>query len=151
MRYKKLIEDVITVGLIFLWSYAAALKVLNHQRFLQEISWFPILKLEPVFIAVAFPVAISITAVMMAIEKTRLKGLVASAATLIVMTVYLIFLVNFSEELPCSCSSIWENLEWKDNILINLGLIIVNLIAILLRKEFRFPKIQVGKYKTQPE
>jgi len=148
MRYRKLIEDMIAIGLIFLWSYAAAIKLLNHERFIQEITWFPLLGRAPSFIAIAFPVVIILIAIMLAVEKTRLKGLIASALLLIIMTVYLTGVINFAEKVPCSCSSIWKNIEWKENILINLGLIILNLIAILLRKGGFNLRLFRVRYKT---
>jgi hypothetical protein len=70
----------------------------------------------------------------MFIPRFRLKALYTSLLLMIGFTLYIILLLRFSSDLPCSCGGILEQLTWPQHIVFNSIFAFLAILAITLSK-----------------
>jgi hypothetical protein len=131
MNIRKITDEILSSAMVIMWCYGATKKIIKHDRFNAEISWFPLISNVATFISYAFPALLLITSVLITINKTRLLGLYISLGILAILNAYLFSVVRFAEKVPCSCSGIWDNIEWNGQMIINLVFIVINVVAIV--------------------
>ena len=135
MNKKILIADIISGILLLLFLYTALNKLGDHERFRFALERSPLLKTFAGFIAIALPIAELLVALLLFIPLTRLTGLYAAFFLILLFTVYLVYMIAFSPDLPCSCGGALSQLTWKQHIFFNLFFILLSLCGIFLYKK----------------
>lgn len=87
-------------------------------------------------LAIAVPVIEIVIAILLINKKTKLVGLSASVFLLMLFTGYIIAMLKFSDNIPCSCGGIISMLGWKGHIVFNL----IFLVLALASTFFEFNK-----------
>ncbi|PWU01143.1 MAG: hypothetical protein C5B52_07755 [Bacteroidetes bacterium] len=123
-----------SVVLIFIFTYTAFSKLLNHHLFLAQLQHFPWLGNVSGIISWVIPAAELAVVMLLLFPATRFSGLCASLLILLVFTSYLIVMISTQENLPCSCGGIIELLNWKQHILLNIFLMMLSAMAISIEK-----------------
>ncbi|MBF4473067.1 MauE/DoxX family redox-associated membrane protein [Flavobacterium sp. HJJ] len=117
---------------ILLFVYAAVSKLLDFENFQIQLGQSPLLSAYTGFISYSL-LAVEFTIVLMlAIPKTRFIGLVASFTLMVMFTLYIIVILNYSSFVPCSCGGILEQMGWKQHLIFNIGCTLIAGTVVLM-------------------
>lgn len=109
--------------LILLFAYTAISKLLSFDRFRAVLRKAPLMGLGADVVAWMVVLIEAAIVLLLLFPATRLKGLTASLLLLSVFTVYLVWMLLFAPQLPCSCGGVIGALSWKAHVGLNAGLL----------------------------
>jgi len=118
--------------LAFVFLYTACSKLLTFNVTLFDMKRNPLLEHYAYFLSIAVPVTEIIVAILLIIPKSRKYGLWASLALVLSFTLYVCILLFSKMDLPCTCGGIIRELSWRQHLLVNVGLIGLNVLALFL-------------------
>lgn len=130
-----LIADIISGVLLILFLYTSISKLTGYERFKIVLSTSPLLKPVAGIIAWLLPVTEIVIAIMLFLPFTRVKGLKASSVLIFIFTLYLVYMVAFTTQLPCNCGGVLQFLTWPQHIFFNLLFILLAIAGILFYKK----------------
>lgn len=145
---KRTIPSVVALLLVVLFLYTGISKLMEYSVFKEQIGASPILHPIAPFIAWALPLAEFAVAVLLFIPTWRLWGLYASFILMLAFTCYVIAIVSFSKELPCSCGGVLQEMSWGQHIVFNIVFTLLALVAALLERKQR--KVKAADDTTKP-
>jgi hypothetical protein len=128
------IADVISGVILLLFLYTSLSKLLDYETFKSVLSASPLLRTVAGHIAWMLPVSELVIVLLLFLPPLRLKGLYASFILIGLFTLYLIYMILFAPNLPCSCGGVIRLLTWPEHIFFNLFFMLLSLTAILLYK-----------------
>ena len=147
MKYR-LYVDIIAGLLILLFVYTALSKLDNYSFFQAQLNLYPFIGLFSSTLAWAIPSMELLIAILLLLPAYRIKGLLAALILLIVFTVYLLIMILYTPDLPCSCGGVIQSFTWTQHIFFNCGFITVTFIAVLLSKRNKNTKKNIEKIHT---
>ncbi len=124
------IEVIASSTLILLYTYTAISKFTDQELFKVTLRRSPLIDHGADTIAWLLPATELIVVLLLFFERTRKTGLYASLVLLVLFTLYLLYMVLFAADLPCSCGGMLSKMSWKQHIFFNLFFIVLNLIGI---------------------
>lgn len=129
------IVEVISALFILLFLYTALSKTIDYRptvntlkanatlaNFAAEITWTVII-IEYIATLTLF------------IPKTRKVGLITSMALISIFTVYILYMMLFVPNLPCSCGGIISKLTWSQHLIVNLIFMLLALLGIRIQSK----------------
>ena len=134
---RRLIVGIISLLLILLMVYAAWAKLNDYYNFRFGLSESPIIAPFANMLVWAVPATELIIAAMLLLPFTRLAGLYASFILMFLFTGYIIVMLGFYDDIPCSCGGILEEMSWGVHIAFNLLFVFLSAWAIILEKKRR--------------
>ena len=129
---RKIVIEIICCLFILLFTYAAISKVLDLQKFQIQLSQSPLLTAFAGRLVWAVPSVEIIISLMLAFPRFRSMALYACFSLMVMFTVYIVTILNFSAYIPCSCGGILEKLSWRQHLTFNVGFVLLALIGIIL-------------------
>ncbi|WP_217605214.1 MauE/DoxX family redox-associated membrane protein [Chitinophaga sp. GbtcB8] len=132
---KRTIPSIVALLLVVLFLYTGISKLMEYTIFREQIGASPILHPIAPFIAWAIPLAEFAVAVLLFIPAWRLWGLYASFILMLAFTGYVITIVSFSKELPCSCGGVLQEMSWGQHIVFNSIMTVLALTGAILEKK----------------
>ncbi len=145
---KILYEDVpktASILFIVLFAYAATSKFIDFTHFNTQLSQFPILANYATWIAWSIPILQLVIATLFIFPKFMLPAFYASLVLMCLLSIYIIGVLTFSNDVPCSCAGILA-LGWKEHLLFNMAFIVLAGIGILIMSKQK--KHDIKKYIT---
>ena len=130
---KRLIVELISFLLVLLFTYASVSKLMEYGKFRWQLTESPWLHSIAGTIAWFIPTIEILLACMLAFERTRLLALQGSFVLMVVFTGYIAALLNFSEQIPCDCGGIIQQLGWTGHLILNISFTVLPAIAITLQ------------------
>lgn len=120
---------------ILLFCYAAISKVIDFENFQVQLAQSPLT--NPYSIVISYVViAVELIIVFLLISsKLRLVGLHASFTLMVFFTVYIYVILNYSDNIPCSCGGVLEDLDWSQHLIFNILCALTALIAVVIGTE----------------
>src|SRR5690606_22369922 len=120
-KYNGIIIEIISVLFIVLFVYAGMTKLMEGDRFFNNLNNSPILPniATAYILSWGVPALEIVIAFFVAWPKTRLKGLYGALGLMILFTLYVAGIVFFSPYAPCSCGGIIPLLSWLQHLLFN--------------------------------
>lgn len=143
MRFKKLILDVIIALFVLLFLYTAASKLLKYDKFQLQMSKSPVITDYANLLVWMVPLLEITISILLLIRHTVLLGLYSAFALMSVFTVYVILILKFSDNLPCSCGGVIEKMTWEQHLIFNtvfVGLALLGIIVFNINTESKVPK-----------
>ncbi|HEY1167092.1 MAG TPA: MauE/DoxX family redox-associated membrane protein [Chitinophaga sp.] len=137
---KRTIPSVVALFLVVLFLYTGISKLMDYTVFKEQIAGSPILAPVAPFIAWALPLVEFAVAIALFIPAWRLWGLYASSVLMLLFTGYIAALLSFSEELPCSCGGILQEMSWQQHLVFNITFTALSIISAILEKKRRKAK-----------
>ncbi|MFC0773403.1 MauE/DoxX family redox-associated membrane protein [Terrimonas alba] len=122
--------DRVSAIFILLFAYTAFSKLLEFSTFQFVLGASPLIGNYANIIAWMLPAAELAVAGLLFFPSTRTVGLKASLLLMTVFTLYLVYMLVFSPELPCSCGGVLKKLSWREHVYFNLILILIAIIAL---------------------
>ena len=142
-NFIKILPLVISLFFVLLLSYAAISKIITSENFINQLEQAPGLQRFGETLAYSI-VVLQVTAIfLLCYEHSRLWGLCLTFGMVTVFAGYIALILTDSKNLPCTCIGLFEKMTWKDNLVLNLGLMITALTGILTMKAGRL------KYKKR--
>lgn len=140
MKYlKKIIPFAVSIFFVILFCYAAISKVLDFEKFQDQISASPLLNEFSQFLPYTIIIVEVLIAGLLCYRKTRTTGLIGSFVLMLIFTVYVTLLLRTSKNLPCSCGGILEKMSWNQHLYFNIGCVILSVIALGLNLKYSRP------------
>ena len=127
-------EEIITLLFILLFTYTAASKLIERQTFAAVLSVSPLIGNKATFISYAIPVTEILIVCLLLFPKTRLKGFMAASILMAIFTLYIIYMIMFTPQLPCSCGGAIKNLSWNQHLVFNFTFTGLAIAGYLLNK-----------------
>lgn len=134
-RTRSIIVDVICYLFVLLFLYAATSKLMEYDKFLLQMGKSPIITDFAnilVWLVPTLEIAISIS---LMFEKTRLMGLYAAFALMLLFTLYIYAILNYSDFIPCSCGGVLQKMTWNQHLVFNIVFVALGIVGILLQEK----------------
>lgn len=130
---RKIAVEVICFLLAVLFSYAAANKLVDYQKFEVQIGLSPLLTgfrgvIPWIVISIEFVVSI-----LLMIPRFRLYALFGAFCLMTIFTAYIVAILEYSSFVPCSCGGVLERLSWRDHLVFNIAFGVLGLVGIILQ------------------
>lgn len=117
---------------ILLFCYASISKIMDFENFQVQIAQSPLLSAYAVLITYGILALELFVCFLLIYERTRFAGLYSSYILMVLFTVYIYLILNYSEFVPCSCGGILEKMDWNTHLIFNLICILIAVVAILI-------------------
>lgn len=134
---KATVLETIIVLYIILFLYTGISKLIDYSVFKEQIATSPLLAPISKGIALSIPWIEFLVVILLIIPKWRLKGLYSSLGLMIAFTIYIVGILLFNKELPCSCGGVISELSWTQHIIFNSVFIAMGIIGILFERLLR--------------
>jgi len=129
--------EIVTILYIILFLYTAISKLIDFDTFKEQIATSPLLTPIAKYIAAMLPFVEFFAVLLLINPRWRLKGFYTSLILMIGFTSYIIAILLFNDQLPCSCGGVLQEMSWKQHIFFNSFFIVLATIAIVLEKQIR--------------
>jgi hypothetical protein len=140
MKYlKKIIPFAVSIFFVILFCYAAISKILDFEKFKDQISASPLLNGFSQFLPYTIIIVEFLIAGLLCYRKTRTIGLIGSFVLMSIFTGYTALLLSKSKNLPCSCGGILEKMSWQQHLYFNIGCVVLSVIALGLNLKYSRP------------
>ena len=130
-KHTTLITEIISTLFILLFVYAAVSKLLDFQKFRVQVGQSPILTSLGNWIVIVVPSIEILISIGLIINKLRLKAMYGTLILMTIFTTYIVFILNFSPYVPCSCGGILDKMGWKAHLIFNLCFVLLAIFGIL--------------------
>ena len=134
---KKLLLAIICLLLILLMVYAAVAKFNDYYNFRAGLEESPIIAPFAGLLVWVVPVTELIIAALLFLPPLRLYGLYAAFVLMLLFTIYIIVLLSFYKDIPCSCGGILEEMPWGVHIAFNSVFVLLSAWGIRLERRHR--------------
>lgn len=133
-RIYNIMLDLSRYTFIFLFTYTAYMKIIEHQRFLKGLTKVQLISNYAIVLSYLVPGLEILIVILLVIPKTIKSGLIAFLGTMVVFTIYIICAMIWEPHLPCHCGGAIEKLTWMQHIWFNLAFILLSIVALRLLK-----------------
>lgn len=141
-QIRNIIVEVICMLFVLLFVYAAVSKILDFESFRVQLGQSPLLSIYAGWMSWLVIIVEIFISISLIFPKLRTAGLWASFNLMVMFTVYIFIILNYSSYVPCSCGGILEKMGWEAHLVFNILFTFLALLAIMLEKE----SITVFKY-----
>lgn len=130
---KKVYIEAIVIALIVLFSHTAYNKLFIELTATQSVlKHYPLIGSSPVFFSWTIPICEVVVILLLLIPKLKVFGIAASVLLLFSFTIYIIYMLSVTTELPCTCGGMIRNLTWTQHIVFNVICILFAISALIL-------------------
>lgn len=120
----------ISLFFVILYSYTATVKLAHFRNFQSQLNQSPGLQGYGGYWAYGIIALIIVMVILLCFRKLRLWGLWCSFGILTVIAGYIAVILYYSNNLPCTCIGLFEQLGWKENLIVTIVLMIITLVGI---------------------
>lgn len=147
MKKDSIYQEVIIILLIVVFAYPGMNKLLEIKKFEEQLSFSPLLPdaITP-YLAWIIPILLISLAGLLLIRRIRPIVLKAYIGLMGLFTLYIIAILTVASFIPCSCIGFSDRLSWKQQLIMNIIVLILSLFTLNFRKE---TKHQVNPGKAQ--
>lgn len=140
-RTRRVLVDVICYLFVLLFLYAATNKLLEHDKFLLQMSKSPIITDYASILVWAVPSIEIIISIMLLVNRTILPGLFSAFTLMALFTAYIYAILNFSDNIPCSCGGVLQKMSWNQHLIFNCVFVALAVVGILLQTKINEKKV----------
>ncbi|KQK26078.1 hypothetical protein AR438_10885 [Chryseobacterium aquaticum] len=124
--------EIVSYFLILLFCYASISKIMDFENFQVQIAQSPIFSSVAGLISYGVLVVELLVCILLIFERSRMIGLYASFFLMVSFTIYIYVILNYSDNVPCSCGGILEQMGWRTHLIFNVATVILSSAAIVL-------------------
>lgn len=130
---KKILVDIISYAFFILFLYAATSKLFDYEESKLQMSKSPIITDFAFILVWLLPAIEIIIAIMLVITRTMMLALYASLGLISLFTAYIVAILYFTDNIPCSCGGVLEKMSWDQHLIFNIVFMGLAITAILLQ------------------
>lgn len=117
---------------ILLFMYAAVSKLLDFENFSVQIGQSPLLSEFASTVAVVVPAIEIAIALILFTDRFRFIALLGCATLMMMFSVYIYIIINYSAFVPCSCGGVLEKMNWNQHLVFNIIFVLLATVAALI-------------------
>lgn len=117
---KALAVNIFASLFIFLFVYTAISKLINIDSFKTVLSGSTILKSVAGLLSFVIPISEIAISIMLFLPASREIGFLLTTALMGLFTLYIIYMLLFIHDLPCSCGGIIQQMSWTQHLIFNI-------------------------------
>lgn len=140
---RKITLEIIAFLFVLLFVYAAGSKLLDMEKFRVVISKSPLLYPITGLVAIAIPLFEILIAILMAIPRFRYVGMLGAFSLMIIFTAYIFAILQFSENIPCSCGGVLQSMGWKEHLAFNIVFTLIGLLGVTLSAKYEEERLAI--------
>jgi hypothetical protein len=152
IKRKKTIIESISSLFVFLFVYTALSKLTDYDFFVAQLHTHPGINKFAATIAWLIPALELSVSTLLLFRQTRLAGLYSSLLLMTGFTIYLLYMLRFGDNLPCTCGGVIKYMTWKQHAGFNLFFILIAILGIKLMKinksETNIASPKTSRYET---
>ena len=134
MKRNTLVE-IIAALFILLFVYTAMSKFFEFKSFSYVLSKSPLIGDMAPVVAWGLPITELLIALLLLVPRTRRPGLWASFFIMLAFTGYLVYMIYFTPDRPCSCGGVLKQMTWKQHLVFNIGFTLLALAGLWLQRK----------------
>lgn len=134
---KTVFLEIIIVLYVILFLYTGISKLIDYPVFKEQIATSPLLVPVSKIIAISLPWIEFLVVMLLIIPRWRLKGLYSAFLLMSLFTIYIIGILLFNKELPCSCGGVISELSWGQHIVFNAAFIMLAAIGARIERQLK--------------
>ena len=128
---KAFIKSIVPLLFILLFTYAAASKLLDFDKFRSQLYLQPFPHSLSDLLLYLIPVTELLLALLLCFHRSRFAGLVWSTILMALFTGYISYLLlAYQGNLPCSCGGILEHMSWTAHLAFNWTFVLAGVTGI---------------------
>lgn len=130
---RKVVLEIICFLFVILFTYAAANKLIDYQKFTVQIGLSPLLTGFSGFIPWMVISIEFIISFFLLLPHFRLGALLASFGLMTMFTAYIVAILKYSSFVPCSCGGVLEKIGWTEHLIFNACFVVLSLVGIIIQ------------------
>lgn len=131
-NHRNLVIFLISYAYAFIYCYAGVSKLLDFELFQLQLGQSPIISTYAGFISYFVIIIEFLICGLLVFSNTRSTGLYLSTGLMIAFTAYIYLILNYADNIPCSCGGVLEKMTWSQHFIFNLIFVLLGIIAIVL-------------------
>ncbi|CAM3578398.1 MauE/DoxX family redox-associated membrane protein [Flavobacterium psychrophilum] len=150
-RLQSVLLETICLLYILLFVYAAVSKLLDFENFQVQLGQSPLLSPYAPIVVYSIPLIEILISLFLMVPKYRFIGLLSAFGLMLMFSVYIVIILNYSSFIPCSCGGILSEMSWTEHLVFNISFVVLALIGIVLQNKgtlnlfkFYIPVILIG-------
>jgi uncharacterized membrane protein YphA (DoxX/SURF4 family) len=142
--FNKYFVQAASVLVVLLFAYAGVTKLLDSAGFQRELSLSPLIPEGMVAnVSMLLPALELVVCALLFFERYTKLAFYAAYFLMLFFTLYILFLLNYSTYIPCSCGGVLGNMSWNTHILFNLLFVILTGAAIFILEKRTSKKVSI--------
>jgi hypothetical protein len=138
-KYQHKLPEIIAALLILLFCYTGITKLINHDLFTIVLGQSELISSMSGPISWTLPLLELGLIILLIVPGLRKAGFMTAFCLLVLFTLYILYMLLFASNLPCSCGGVLKNLSWAEHIVFNVFFAGLAFIGWLIeRKNKRF-------------
>ena len=130
----QVVPKIIGILIIIIFVYAATSKLIAFEEFKIQLGKSPFISAYANWMVWIIPLTELSVVVLFLYKKYLLAAFYSSLILMTLFTTYIFLVLNFSNDIPCSCGGILQTLSWKEHLIFNLIFIAFTILGILFTK-----------------
>lgn len=139
---------LIGYAFVLLFVYAALSKWFAYSSFLLDLKKSPLLSEFAGPLSILLPLIELLTAVLILSSRLQKMGLWFATSLMTLFTLYIVYILTLSEEIPCSCGGIIRNLSWPQHLIFNIIFTALGVFSLWLLYKLKPTSGQDSRTKT---
>ncbi|TWF41703.1 hypothetical protein FHW36_103507 [Chitinophaga polysaccharea] len=136
MKKKQVMLELIIMGLVFLFVYTPASKLMKFHEYVLTMKAQPFAPWFSTFLTYAVPTAEILAVILLVLPLTRKTGLYLSLALMTLFTGYIgLVQLNYYGKIPCTCGGFISSLTWNEHLVLNVAIMLLIGLAFWLMGE----------------
>jgi len=134
IKRRNTIIEIVSALFILLFAYTGINKLISIDTLQFVLKDYPLIGGFPNLVAWGLPVTELIVVLFLFIPRTRKIGLYCSLVLMSFFTLYLIYMLIFTPNKPCTCGGMLQQLSWTQHLIFNGAFILLALLALRLSR-----------------
>lgn len=130
---KSILIQIICSLLVILFIYTGLNKMMEYADFKQQMERSPFIGSMAGFIAATLPAGELLLALALVVQRFRLLALYLSLFLMALFTGYIWLMLNYANDLPCTCGGVISKMSWNDHLIFNGAFTALAIVGILLQ------------------
>ncbi len=135
MKRTHFVHAAVSAIFMVILLYSLITKLWKREIFIEQLSQAPVWQQHPVLMATGFLTLHAVAIVLLCLPRTRQGGLVLALCTAALLAVYSVFILGSEQPVPCACIGFFEKLTWKENMVLDFGLVLLAGISLGAKKK----------------
>ena len=142
-RLQNVLLEIICLLYILLFVYAALSKLLDFENFQVQLGQSPLLSPYAHLVVYCIPLLEVLISLFLIVPKYRFIGLLSAFGLMVLFTVYIVIILNYSSFIPCSCGGILSEMSWTEHLVFNISFVVLALLGIVIQDKGTLTKLKL--------
>jgi hypothetical protein len=132
---KSTLVEIIAILYMSMFLYTAFSKWSDYTMTREQTALMPLMTPIAHIVVWLLPATEIVITLLIFFSQTRKTGLFAATTLMILFTLYIIYMMLFYPNLPCSCGGFLTELSWPGHLVFNGSFIVLGILAIRMYKK----------------